>query len=95
MKDLNITQLIQQHGVDKLRFEVALRPVRRFIFNYTSSNDPEVKVLCKIVEERYKLKDNYKIELRAENQTFGKQAFYLTDLNSLINHGSIRVFIEL
>lgn len=96
MKDLSIEQLVAKHGAENLRFLVALRPLRKMIFfAYTSTSDPEEMKLCRIVEERYKLSENYKVELKAEDTNFGKQSFYVMDLNSLLRQGQIRVFVEL
>lgn len=93
----NIQELITKHGKENLRFLVPMRPVHSAfgLFGYTSSNDPEEMKLCRIVEERHKLEDNYKVELKAEDKGFGKESFYVTDLNLLMREGNIRVFVEL
>jgi hypothetical protein len=76
---------------------VPMRPVHSVfgLIAYTSSSDKEEMKLCRIVEERYKLEDNYKIELRAEDSRFGKEKFYISDANIMIKDGTIRVFVEL
>jgi len=94
MKD--IQNLIQQYGVENLRLMIKMHPLRKaFFITYTSSNDPLIPVMCKIVEDRYKLKDNYKIEVKSENEAFGKESFYISDLNHLIRDKQVRVFAEL
>lgn len=87
-------ELIRKYGKDNLVFFVPMRPLRTAfgLFKYTSSSDDETMVLCKIVEERYKLQDNYKIELNSRDPRFGKESFYITDLNSLINSEVISVY---
>ncbi len=97
MKTLTrLKEIIEQHGIENLRFLVSMKPIRSFaFFNYTTSRDKEENVLCKIVEERYKLKDNHKIELRAESNLFGKESFYISDLEQLIVNKTIRIFIEI
>ena len=40
---------------------------------FTSSNTREKWVECEIVEERYKLEDGYKIELKSVEDGYGKE----------------------
>lgn len=56
---------------------------------YTSSNTREKWVECEVVEERYKVEDGYKVELRSIEPGYGKETFYQCDFNSLMQHGSI------
>ena len=51
---------------------------------YTSSDTREKWVECEIVEERYKIDDGYKIELRSIEPGFGKETFYIEDFLSNI-----------
>ena len=51
---------------------------------YTSSNTREKWVECEIVEERYKLSDGYKIELRSIEDGYGKESFYIEDFLSAL-----------
>jgi len=94
---MNIQQVIKYYGAQNLRFLVPMRPVHNVfgIFGYTSSSDAEVLQICRITEDRYKLEENYKIQLKSEDKRFGKEAFYISDLNSLVKQGSIRVFHEI
>lgn len=70
---------------------VPMRPLRGIpgLFSYTSSLDRLIYVECKIVEEEYKLKDEYKIELRALDPNYGKEIFYTCDFNSMLKTGYI------
>lgn len=57
---------------------------------FIKSDSTEAKwVECKVVEERYKVDDNYKIELRAINTKYGKETYYQEDFMALIRSGDI------
>jgi hypothetical protein len=95
MKKVNILELIKTHGADNLRFAMLMRIPRNFMFmKYTNSSDPEFLQICRITESRHKLKDNYKISLEPENKEISAEHFYISDLNLLIEQGSVRVFVE-
>lgn len=89
----NLVDIIKKHGVENCLFLVPMRPVRKaFFFSYTNSSDEEVLVPAKIVESRYKLKDNYKITLASLYESFGEESFYISDLKSLIKQGTVEFF---
>lgn len=50
---------------------------------------PMVWAEFEIVEERYKVEDGYKVELRAINPVYGKETFYQCDFESMIESGNI------
>lgn len=56
---------------------------------FTSSNTREKWVECEIVEERYKLEDGYKIELKSVEDGYGKENFYIEDFLSSLKSGYI------
>jgi hypothetical protein len=56
---------------------------------FTSSNTREKWVECVVVEERYKLEENYKIELRSIEEGYGKETYYIEDFLSLLESGCI------
>lgn len=56
---------------------------------YTSSSTREKWVECAIVEENYKLSEDYKIELRSVEPGYGKEAYYMEDFFSLQERGYI------
>lgn len=56
-----------------------------------SSSDPDIDTVCKITEDRYKLKDNYKISLIPEKGIGYREDYYITDFTSLINQGYIKI----
>jgi hypothetical protein len=74
-------------------FLIHFLPIRTVLFiSYTSSNDETVLVPCEIVEDRYKVKDRYKVTMKSIYEGFGQKNFYQSDLMSLIQSGSIKVF---
>ncbi len=56
---------------------------------YTSSTTREKWVECEIVEERYKLDEGYKVELRSVEEGYGKETLYIEDFLSHIEKGFI------
>ena len=52
---------------------------RQWPIVYKSNGTREKWVECEIVEERYKLDQGYKIELRALDEKYGKETFYIED----------------
>jgi len=78
---------------EEFLFLIQLRPVRTVLFiSYTSSNDESVLVPCEIIEDRYKVKDRYKVTMKSIYEGFEQSHFYQSDLMSLIKDGSIKVF---
>lgn len=91
----DIYKLIEKFGKDRIKFRVEMNPLRSFLFfAYKSSSDPLIPVMCGIDESRYKLNDKYKITLKSENERFGSESYYVTDLAQLIQSGNIRIFVE-
>ena len=92
----NLKELIEKAGVENCIFLVPMRPVRTYfgLISLTDSSDPEIIVPCKITEERYKLKDNYKITLKSIYDGFGSEHYYVSDLESLIKGGVIEFFVR-
>ena len=82
-------------NIDKnAHYFILMHPIEGFItpfgsITYTSSSTREKWVECKIVEERYKLADGYKIELRSLEKGYGKNTYYLEDFISLLASGHI------
>jgi len=56
---------------------------------YTSSTTREKWVECEIVEERYKLEEGYKVELRSVEEGYGKETLYIEDFLSHLEKGYI------
>ncbi len=92
---MNIMKLIEKYGKENLLFIVPMRPIRTILFiSYTSSDDEPVEVPAKITEKRYKLENNYKITLQSVYEGFGQRHFYISDLNSLIKKGIVKVYVD-
>jgi len=92
----DIVQFIEENGPEKVRLLIPMRPVHSVfgIFGFTSTENAESLMLCSPVFDRYERGGNYKIEVQAEVPEFGRRSFYVSDLNSLVQDGNIRVFIE-
>ena len=88
--------LVKKHGIDNILIMDSLRPLRTFLglISYTSSNDDPVEVPCKIVEDRYKVADGYKVTIKPLYESFGTENYYQTDFNTLVERGSIKVFVK-
>lgn len=73
---------------------IELRPVRSVLglISYTSSSDEPIMVPCRVVEKRYKLEDNYKIEIECLYPGFEKRDYYKQDFDGSARDGWIRVF---
>lgn len=68
------------------------RPLRNCIgFEWTSSEDAEVEVAGTIVENRYKLSEEYKVTLKPHNPAYAAHHFYTTDLRQLIAKGQVTI----
>lgn len=94
----NLEELFKTYQPKDLLFLVPMRSIRQILFiRYTSSDDPEVLVPCRITEKFYKVKDNYKVELEAIDEykeVFGSEKFYISDLNNLIKEGIVQAFVQ-
>ena len=93
---MDLKEKIEKVGIENCMFLIPMRPVRTYfgLISLTSSSDPEIVVPAKITEERYKLKDNYKITLKSVYDGFGSDHFYMSDLESLIKSGTIEFFVR-
>lgn len=55
----------------------------------TSSDSREKWVECRIVEDRYKVDENYKVTFESIEPGYGRQTYYQSDFNSLFKDGFI------
>jgi len=84
---------INRKGVENIRFiasfktEGLVTPLGLTISNYSS----EEKMVCHIVEDRYKIKDNYKISITPVEFSSYIEHYYFSDFVSLINKGIIEL----
>lgn len=98
-KNLSLVEIIKKHGIENCIFMLKMHPLEKYfgIIAIKSSNSPEYVVPCEICEERYKLEDEYKITLKARGEyydAFGKEHFYISDLENLIESGSVEFFVR-
>jgi hypothetical protein len=96
---MKLKELIAKHGVESVLFFLPMSPIQTVfgLISYTSSSDPQIKMLCSINEDRYKVKDGYKITLQSIEQfprIRGKEHFYISDLESIIKDGNCEVLIK-
>ena len=95
MTSNELRTIIENNGIDNVLFLVPMKPVHTFMcVAYTSSNDESEIVPCKITEERYLVKDRYKITLKSIYPQYGKEDFYQTDLVQLIESDIVQIFIK-
>ncbi|MCK9574793.1 MAG: hypothetical protein WC979_02940 [Candidatus Pacearchaeota archaeon] len=92
----DLTSKILEIGIDKCLFMVPMKPIRTAFgfFPHTSSNDPDYIVPATITESKYKVADDYKITLKATNELFGQQHFYVSDLHHMIVDNQVEMFIN-
>lgn len=92
-------ELKEAHGLDNIVVWVQMYPLHQariagVLFGWTSSSDEPQLVPCRIVEERYKLADGYKIELIPLQPGFHKEAFYQLDLSTMLRQDGARLQIK-
>ena len=69
---------------------VKMKPTHSYfgLIKFTASSDLDVWTECKIVEDRYKLDDGYKLTIESLDG-FGKDDYYQSDFKSLVRSGDI------
>jgi hypothetical protein len=84
---MNLFDLVQEYGVKNLVFCIPMRPLEFAGFipgiAFKTSTSEEVVVPARIDESRYKISQGYKITLRADDPAYGREHFYICDLESL------------
>ena len=89
--------LAEGGAIDRAIIFIPVKPVKTMMgIAFTDSDTVDVQVPFRITEERYKIKDGYKIGLEPMIPGFGKQSFYLMDFESLAREMplSYRIFIK-
>lgn len=91
----NLSEIIEKIGVENITFLVPCRPVRTAfgLIAYTSSEDKEQTIPCTICEDRYKVKDNYKITLKPIYLGWESHSFYISDLEHMIDDKRVKMMI--
>ena len=80
-------------NIDTVRFIVPLNKIMFAIggIGLADGNSHDL-VECFVSEERYELKENYKITvIPVDTVPYGKEHFYLMDFVSLIEQGTIKI----
>lgn len=73
-------------------FLIQMHPLEgNMFFTYTSSDSPLHWVPCSVHEERYKLRENYKITLRPTIPGFPDDHLYQSDLATMVGAGHVLV----
>lgn len=93
---MNLNNVIEKVGKENIFILVGLSPLHKITtdvieMSYTTFSDDLIQIPCKIIEERYKLKDNYKIELQSLYNGFKNPTFYISDLQSMIDDGHAQI----
>lgn len=92
---IDIKKLVAEHGAENVMFISKVSPLRKvMMISYTSSSDKEIDMLCRIDEERYKVKEGYKITLRPIYDGFAHEHYYQSDLESLIKEGRVTLLLK-
>ena len=97
MKFNSIVDVVREYGVKNVAVVLPMSPLEYagFIpgFAIKCSDSEQHLVTAFICESRYEVKDNYKITLVANDARFGKEHFYISDLNTIIRENGYRVCI--
>jgi len=92
----DVLKLIEKHGIKNIVAVIPLRPLHDAIFmSYTLSSDKPVKVPCKIIETRYKVSENYKIEFQSLIKGYGKEQFYISDFANLLRDKTVKLYAKI
>lgn len=93
---MELVKQITEAGIENCLFLVPMRPIRTYfgLISITSSSDPEIIMNAKISESRYKVGDNYKITLESTIAGFGKEHYYISDLENMISRGTVEFFVR-
>lgn len=87
-----VVALVAKSDINKPLFLAKMLPVRdNGLFCYSTSSDQMALVPCVVVQSRYPLDDNYKIELVPTETGFGRQSYYLSDFAQLLRAGEFHV----
>lgn len=82
--DKNAHYFVLMHPLEKI-----VVPYMGFAVCFKSSDSREKWVECVVVEDRYKVDDNYKITLKAIDENYGSETFYQMDFKTALKCGDI------
>jgi len=89
-----LSERILEIGIENCMFIIGLKPLEEVIFTSYASNDEEETIMLptKINENRYKIKDNYKITLECIIPGFNKLHLYQQDLKLMLEMKQATMF---
>lgn len=92
-----IKSLVEKYGVKNLRVFLPMSPLEFAGFipgiAFKSSSTPKQIVECEIIESRYKVSNNHKVEFKAVDPIFGKESWYIMDFDKVLeDHSDVRVY---
>jgi hypothetical protein len=84
-----IEKLIEKHGIDNILVEAPTHPVQNmFGIRYQNVSEPPVSQFCRIGEHRFG-----KVLLVPIDPKFGKNRWYLCDLEQAAGEKKVKIFI--
>lgn len=87
-----LLDIIKKEGVDKILFNVPMRPLHTMGFlSFIASSDEAITLPCKINTKRYDPFKRYKITVECLVKGYGTEHFYLTDFVQLLNQGIVEI----
>lgn len=90
-----LVDLITKHGAENVFFFGPASPLHVIgPIAYTNHDDPQIPYLFKIVEDRYKATDGYKVGLKPLLEGLASENFYTMDLESMIDDGRFMVLVK-
>lgn len=95
---MGVVELAQEYGVNNLRFFIPLSRLEHAGIipgiAFRSHSAPQDTVECVIDESRYRVSEDYKITLRACDPAYGREHYYISDLNSILREREeFRVYV--
>lgn len=69
--------------------ELVFIPFMGYVMGLKSSSSKAKWVECIIVEDRYKVDDNYKVTLKSINENYGTETYYQMDFDTALKCGDI------
>jgi hypothetical protein len=93
--DDDLCQTILKEGVENIILNCPLNPISMIVEEMgicLCDGGKYIYTDCVIDEKRYKISDHYKLGVRAlEENKFGTDSYYISDLFSLIKSGKIKI----
>ena len=101
---IDIPAIVKAHGVDNVKIYMGFKPLNSImgLISYTSSNDPDIPCLASLdfsKWEKMNVRDDlcysYKVTLIPEMEELASHDFYVSDLETIIQHNDdVHLMIE-